>query len=520
MSELSPPTLSGAASLLLLLTGAPLLAALALALLALRGGAEGERTTRGIATAGLSLGLLGALGLAGGRAAGALPEELTIGTWLRLGQDRIDLGLLLDGPGLALLGLGATFTLLVARFSAGYLHRDGGFRRFYALLCLFSGALAVLCLANDALLTYAGWEGVGLCSALLIGFFRERPAAAAAGTRAFATNRLGDAGFLLGLVLCMVWIGDTRWTAIRAGSSALSVSQATAIGACLLLAAMAKSGQVPLSSWLFRAMEGPTPSSALFYGAVAVHAAVLLLLRAAPILAHGGPAALAAVGVGLCTALFGWGVGLTQTDIKSSLISASIAQLGLMVVWCGLGLETLALAHMIAHGVVRGWQILHAPSVVEDLGLAPTRAITGRLAGSRSLYMASLSRFWLDELTQWAVVDPLKRLGRQLDALDAHFVDRATGLPLRRAFTGLASARARPEPGAELSQGRGLMGWLTQRSAAILDRIEDRLVLRAIGRGIPEAGGRLGVLLGRVEMVLGQPWVVALIVIVTLLLVW
>lgn len=506
--------------LLALMPGAPLLAALALFLAGMLGRPPGERAVNRVAAAGLGLGLLGALGLAAARALDRLPRLVPLGVWLRSGEDAFRLDLLLDRPGLALLLLGAALTGIVARFSAGYLHREPGYARFFATLCLFLGALGLLCLADDAVLAYAGWEGVGLCSTLLIGFFRERPAAAAAGTRAFVTNRVGDAGFLLALLLALAWIGDTRWSAMSSGADGLSVLQASAIGGGLLLAAMAKGGLVPLSPWLHRAMEGPTPSSALFYGGVAVHGGVLLLLRAEAIFAVGGPAALVAVGVGLCTALYGWLVGLAQTDAKSALVSSSMAHVGLMVVWCGMGWTGLALAHLVAHALVRCWQILRAPSVVAELTARPTRPVSAALANSRTLYVAALSRFWLDELSSWAVVVPLRRLGLDLDAIDARFVDRATGLPLRRAFTGLASWRPRGEQGAEFAEARGVVGRLAQWTAAALATVEDRLVLRAIGQGLPEAGGRLGAALMRVELLLARPWVVALIVLFTLLLVW
>ncbi len=520
MTELLPGLLLPGLLLPGLLLGAPLLGALALALLGLRAREPGEPAVAALAEASLSLGLLGALALALGRARGALPELIPLGSWLRAGSVEVGLGLRLDASGLGLLLLGLAMTLLTARFSRGYLHREPGFRSFYATLCLFAGALELLCLSEDALLGYAGWELSGLCSTLLIAFFRERPAAAAAGIRAFVTLRVGDAGFLMAMVLSMSWIGGSGWSEIQAGAGALTAPQATAIGAGLLLAAAAKAGQVPLSPWVFRAMEGPTPSSALFYGAVAVHGGALLLLRAEPLIERSGPVALLVVVVGLASALYGWLVGLTQTDIKSALICSSISQLGLIFVWCGLGLGQLALAHTLAHGVVRGWQILRAPSVVDDLRAAPVRPVRGRLAQSRALYVASLSRFWLEEITHWAVVEPLRRLGRQLDAVDAHLVDRATGLPIRRAFTGLATWRDRPTLGQDASQGRGVMGRLAQWTAAGLARVEDRLVLRAIGQGIPEAGGRLGVLLSRVELLLGQPWVVALIVLAFLAWGW
>lgn len=506
--------------LLLALVAAPALAALAILLANLVTREPGERAVAGVAFPALILGLLGAVGLAGARAAGLLPVEHTLGSWLQSGEDAISVGVLLDAPGLALLVLGASASALVARFSRAYLHREPGFARFFALLCLFQAAWALMCLSSEAPLTYAGWEGVGLCSALLIGYFYERPEAAAAGARAFATNRVGDAGFLLGLLLALDWLGGARWTTIAAGASGLSVASAAAVAGCFLLAAMVKGGVLPFSSWLGRAMEGPTPSSALFYGAVAVNGGVLLLLRVQPLLEIGTPAAAVAVVAGLGTALYGLAVGLAQPDIKSRLVFSSMAQLGLVLCWCGLGFERLALVHAIGHGVLRGWQLLRAPSVVALRAAVPARPVPAALARSRLATLAAQSRFWMDELTAWAVVAPLRRLARELDAIDTAVIDRATGLPLRRAPAGLATLQESGRHVTEPGLGRGVAGRLAQWTAGALARVEDRLVLKAIGQGIPEAGGRLGRALGRVELLLARPWVLVLVVVVTLLAVW
>lgn len=506
--------------LLLLMPGAPALAALILAILGLATRLPSEALVRRIAGIGLGLGLVGAAGLALGRATGRLPAETPLWTWLSLGRDRYEVALLLDAPGLGLLLLGAGFTAVAARFSGPYLHREPGFGRFHSTLCLFLAALGLTALSGDALLTYAGWEGLGLCSALLIGYFRERPSAASAGTRAYVSGRIGDAGFMLGILLCLRWLGTTRWSALAAGAPTLSVAQASAIAACFLLAAMAKSGQPPLSGWLLRAVEGPTPSSALFYGAVAVHGAVLLMLRAGPLLERGGPAATLAVLVGLGGAAVGWLISLAQPDAKSALLSASLAQVGLMIAECGLGLRGLALAHMIAHGVTRGWQILRAPSIIADRRLRPLPPLGGALGRARLLYVAALRQLWLDELARWTLLDPLARLGRELAGIDSRLVDRLTGLPLRRAATGLTTWRPELDGGVEVEQGRGVLGRAAQWSATALARIEDRLVLRAIGQGIPEAGGRLGAALNQVELLLARPFVLAILVIATLILVW
>ncbi len=504
----------GAVLLPLLVLGAPALGVLLLVLPWIFGASLSERAVAAIARVCNGAALLGVLILVVARLLDLAPGTLPIGVWWVEQGRAVSLELLLDGPGLASALLGAAVTVAAGELSITYLHRERGFLRFFATLCLTQLSVVLVSLGGSTLMAFAGWEGLGLGSYLLIGYYYDRQDTSRFATRAFVINRIGDAAFMLGALLCALWLGDTGWRVVAARAGVLSDLQALALASCFGLAAAVKAGQLPFSFWLSRAMEGPTPSSALFYGTIATHAGVLLLLRAAPILHVGQLAGALIVVIGAASAIYGTSVSSAQTDIKSSLAYGAIGQLGVMFVWVGLGFDTLALVHLVAHGAVRGVQLFHAPSVVHD---PPVQAVGDMFQRSAYATAAALNRGWLEELALGTVAEPLRTLSRDLDRLDTVLISRATGSPARRAIQGLAGWREQGVNPSEVGVGRGVVGRLTQWTAAALARIEDQLVLRAIGQGLPEAGGKLGVLLNRVELSLGRLWVIALIVLATLL---
>ncbi|MCC9000638.1 MAG: hypothetical protein LM522_14305, partial [Candidatus Contendobacter sp.] len=415
-----------------LIPALPLAAALWIGIAILFGWASGEaheRRSSQIALAACTVSLIATLALVAARVAGQLPDQMVFGRWLSSGAYRIDLNFATDNLSLTLMTLAALACLFITRFSVHYMHREAGFHRFFLILSLFTSAMLLLVMSGNAVLTFVGWEVAGLCSYLLISFFQDRPIAAENATRAFVTNRIGDAGFLLGIALSFHWLGNADWQTLTAGAAGLSPVQAGTLAGCFLLAAMAKSAQIPLAPWLARAMEGPTPSSALFYGAVMVHAGVYLVLRLQPLFEQ-SPVAMAVMAVvGLTTALYGFIAGLAQTDIKSALIFSTSGQLGLMFLACGLGFWRLALVHLCSHAVFRGYQFLSAPAILYQLHGERTRPAPAFLARQRGLYAAALQRFWLEDLANWAIVRPVHRLANSLSAFDAAVVDRATGLP-------------------------------------------------------------------------------------------
>lgn len=445
------------------------------------------------------------------RLVGLWPEHILLGHWLVSGHYRIDLNFLTDGLSLTLLALSTFASLLISRFAIHYLHREAGFHRFFMILSLFTAAMVLLVTGGNAVLTFIGWEGAGLCSYLLISFFQDRPTAAGNATRAFITNRIGDAGFLLGIALGFYGAGSVDWSTLNSSSTGAGL-----LTGCFLLAAVAKSAQVPLAPWLSRAMEGPTPSSALFYGMVMVHAGVYLLLRLQPLFEQ-SPMVMAVMAViGLATALYSFFSGLTQTDIKSALIFSTSGQVGLMFLACGLGFWQWALIHLCGHALFRGYQFLTAPSILRHMDGVSTRPVSGVLARHPGLYSAAFQRFWLDSLADRLLVHPVRCLAGSLARFDTAVIDQATGLPAP-AVNALSSVAqweeqqlgtgrilARP-PGA-IDQEPGILAKATEWTATAFHRVEEQLMLKTARQGLIRAGDGLGQGLNRLERWLGRSW--------------
>jgi NADH-quinone oxidoreductase subunit L len=300
-------------------------------------------------------------------------------TWIVAGPFRADAALRLDALSavMALVVTGVGF--LIHLYSVGYMHGDRGFARYFAYLNLFTTAMLILVLADNLLLLFVGWEGVGLCSYLLIGFWYEKTENAAAGKKAFLVNRIGDAGFLLGLFL-VVWTLGRRglWTLdVAAIAQHLDVLRDATVGGwpvplvvCLLLfvGATGKSAQLPLYVWLPDAMAGPTPVSALIHAATMVTAGVYMIARLHAVYAL-APAALVVVAViGTLTALFAAVIATAQVDIKRVLAYSTISQLGYMFLGLGVGASGAAVFHLVTHAFFKALLFLGAGSVIHGLG--------------------------------------------------------------------------------------------------------------------------------------------------------
>ena len=260
---------------------------------------------------------------------------------------------------------------LIHVYSTGYMAHEGGYYRFFGYLNLFMFSMLTLVLANNLLLLFVGWEGVGLCSYLLIGFYFLRKSASDAGKKAFIVNRIGDAGFLLGLFLMLGTLGTIRFTelgpAIAAGHFELGDHTLTAIALLLFVGAMGKSAQLPLYVWLPDAMEGPTPVSALIHAATMVTAGVYMIARTNAVFSM-APRALAAVAVvGCVTSIFAATMGLVQNDIKRVLAYSTVSQLGYMFLACGVGAFTAGVFHLMTHAFFKALLFLGAGSVIHSL---------------------------------------------------------------------------------------------------------------------------------------------------------
>jgi NADH-quinone oxidoreductase subunit L len=261
--------------------------------------------------------------------------------------------------------------LLIHIYSTGYMAHEGGYYRFFGYLNLFMFAMLILVLANNLVLLFVGWEGVGTCSYLLIGFYFHRKSASDAGKKAFIVNRVGDAGFLLGIFLTSALLGTVRFTelgpALGAGHFKMGDPLITAIALLFFVGATGKSAQIPLYVWLPDAMEGPTPVSALIHAATMVTAGVYMVTRTNAIYQM-APKAMALVAlVGAITALFAASIGVVQNDIKKVLAYSTVSQLGYMFLACGVGAFTAGIFHLMTHAFFKGLLFLGAGSVIHAL---------------------------------------------------------------------------------------------------------------------------------------------------------
>jgi NADH-quinone oxidoreductase subunit L len=351
-----------------------------------------------------------------------LHGDVEFGDWLRIHEFVIPAVLRVDGISVTIMLFSAVLTALVARFSRRYLHKEPGFIRFFTLLGLFATGTQLVALAGALELFFAGWELIGISSAFFIGFFHERDEPLRSSVRAFATYRLSDAGLLIATVATFELFGSARFSAMDAAAT-LPPWQATALALMFLLSAMGKSAQLPFSGWLPRAMEGPTPSSALFYGAVSIHAGLFLMLRAWPVIEVSMIARVAGVVVGLATAIYAAAVVRVHTDAKGALAHATLAQVGLILAEICLGWTTLALTHLVCHAFLRLGQYLKAPNTIHDTHrLGHTHQTPGRLERwsprlAARVYVNSLHRLRLDDRIDVAF-SPVMALAAGLDRAD------------------------------------------------------------------------------------------------------
>jgi NADH-quinone oxidoreductase subunit L len=280
--------------------------------------------------------------------------------------------MLLDPLSAVMLGVVTGVGFLIHVYSTGYMAHEGGYYRFFGYLNLFMFSMLVLVLGNNLLLLFVGWEGVGLCSYLLIGFYFLRKSASDAGKKAFIVNRIGDAGFVLGLLLLLNAIGTLRFTeigpSIEAGGFTVGNGVMTAIALLLFVGATGKSAQIPLYVWLPDAMEGPTPVSALIHAATMVTAGVYMITRM-NVVFQLAPVALAAVAtVGAVTAIYAASMGLVQNDIKRVLAYSTVSQLGYMFLALGVGAFTAGIFHLMTHAFFKALLFLGSGSVIHALG--------------------------------------------------------------------------------------------------------------------------------------------------------
>ncbi len=300
--------------------------------------------------------------------AGSTPLVQSVFTWAAIGESRFEIAFYFDR-------LTAVMTLIVTGvgslihiYSTGYMHEDRSYARYFAYLNLFLFFMLMLVLGRSLLVLFVGWEGVGLASYLLIGFWFEDPEKAAAGKKAFITNRVGDAGFLLGMFLLYRALGTLEMDQINAAFLAGPVAvSAGLVGVCLFIGATGKSAQIPLHVWLPDAMAGPTPVSALIHAATMVTAGVYLVARLHGIFLHAPEASALVATIGVATAFFAATIALVQTDIKKVLAYSTISQLGFMFLAAGVGAYGVAVFHLVTHAFFKACLFLGAGSVIHAM---------------------------------------------------------------------------------------------------------------------------------------------------------
>jgi len=287
-------------------------------------------------------------------------------SWVPVGALNVNFSIAVDALSICFVLLITGVGALIHIYSIGYMAHDPERRRFFAYLNLFVAAMLVLVLADNYLVLYLGWEGVGLASYLLIGFWSYKPSAATAAKKAFVVNRVGDVGLAIALMVLFATVGSLDFSTVFDAAPQMSPGTLNAVGLLLLLGACAKSAQVPLQSWLGDAMEGPTPVSALIHAATMVTAGVYLIVRSGPVFNLAPAAQTAVVIVGAVTLLFGAIIGCAKDDIKKALAASTMSQIGYMVLAAGLGPAGYAVAilHLLTHGFFKAGLFLGAGSVM------------------------------------------------------------------------------------------------------------------------------------------------------------
>lgn len=436
-------------TLSLILLATPGAVFLALGAVWLAGGQVGERAMTGL-TQAVHLGLVMVAGLLvwGMWQGGVQAVRASAGEWFHVGSYHFPLTLLVDRLSLPIVAITVILAGLVGTFSARYLHRDPGFFRFFLLLHLFTFGALLVFMADSLDGLIAGWEIVGITSVLLIGFFQCRPDPVRNALRVFATYRVADLFILVGVFLAHHWFHGAGWETLLRGTPAPGLGHAQAaapvdgmaamvVAVLLVFAASGKSAQGPFCGWLARAMEGPTPSSAVFYGAISVHAGAYLLLRIEPLIRGSIIATGLLIGIGLSTAVLGTLVHRTCADAKTSLAYAAQTQIGLIFVEIGLGWTSFALIHLVSHALLRTLQFLRTPSMLRDYNRVHAAA-GGRMdptgehyesllpkQAQIALYRIALGRGFYDAVVDRFIVAPVVALARLLRV----FEPRAAAAP-------------------------------------------------------------------------------------------
>jgi NADH-quinone oxidoreductase subunit L len=387
---------SGVTSLAWLLVALPLLGCAILLFGGRRTNRFGPLLATGLSWASFVLGAVIFFAMFG-RSGAQRAESLDLYTWIQAGRFHVNVGLLIDPLSMAFVLLVTFVGSLILVYSLAYMEHDSDKRRFFGYLNLFVASMLLLVLANSYLVLYVGWEGVGLASYLLIGFWNHVPANAAAANKAFVANRVGDFGVSVAIMLMFVTFGTVTFAGVDAGIAGANKGALTAIGLMLLIGACGKSAQFPLQSWLGDAMAGPTPVSALIHAATMVTAGVYLIVRSHAVFEASPTAQTFVVIVGAITLIFGAIVGCAKDDIKKALAASTMSQIGYMMLAAGLGPVgyVFAIFHLLNHGFFKAGMFLGAGSVMHGMNDQVDMRRFGNLSGAMKITWVTFGIGWL-----------------------------------------------------------------------------------------------------------------------------
>lgn len=443
------------------------------------------------------------------------PGQIRFSPWLTSGDYTVFISFRLDELGLIMTTLVAFISFLTIKFSVNYMHREKGYQRYFLIMCLFNSAMIILTMSGSAMMALLGWKFAGVSSYLLIGYAYTRDNATANANQAFITNRIGDAGFILGIILSFFWLGGVEWTDILQENNDISPMQIGFIVCSFLLAAMVKSACVPFSPWITKALEGPTPSSAIFYGSLMVHAGLYLIIRLEPLILQ-NPALLPLLfTIGLIGLIYGYLSGLVQTDVKSMLVFSVISQVGIMFMLCGMGWFYIATIYLVLHAIWRAYQFLLAPSHMHLMS-RPTRPVSRMIQLSPFLFTASMQRFWLDHISDWVISKPMHRMARDARNFDEKVVNKIVGIS---GHANSISSLNQLETINMIGKAQGVVGSSMQWLASIFGWFEDQLVLKTGSDGLMKMLRHLGVYVSQIENLLSQPRYLLLLIVITFVVV-
>ncbi len=453
--------------------------------------------------------------------AGKNQGTFSTGEWLNSDTLAIHFNFISSGLSVRLAALFSLLLSFISHFSIRYLLHNRHFHLYFFILSLCSFAALIGMLSGNALGTLIGLEIAGVGNYFVLSYVFQRPTTSLNALHAFIADRLGHAAFIVGISLIFVWHNTLNWADINALANEFTVGEATGISLCFTLTACAKSAQLPFTLSALRTMDAPLPANTLFFSGFMLHSGVFLVCLLQPIFSR-SPFAMAILAIlGMCTTVFSYLTGQTQTNAKSILAFSATGQLGLMFIECGLGFFEVASWHLMAHALVL-CIILLTPQHLQSLVSAPKHPTTLPFG----LYTAALHYCWLNQIIEWAFIKPIRGLAVDLSYFDDHIIDRMMGVPKLTfpTLSSLAHNEIPPlttvntaKPSHILITSSGVAGQLTELAATSVHWFEKRFVADSLNRQAVRLSRQLGHTANRCEQIILRPRYLILFVCITFL---